>query len=195
MGASVTRRELVVGAGAGAGATALAPAGALAAPGGDGGILIRTLEVEQLLVFSYRTALGSGALTAAVQSTVRELLGHELVHVATLEQELARLGSDNVPSGPADVAAAQRQLASYRVHRSLSRLHSQHDCLRLLIDVESIAEGAYFTAIAKLSDPELLRIATEVLGCEAQHWTLLSSIQHHGDVKRAVPYPFVGGPL
>jgi hypothetical protein len=91
------------------------------------------------------------------------------------------------------VASAQRALARRHVSASLTKLDTQRKCLRLLIDVESLAEGAYFAAITNLRDPVLVRTSAEIMGCEAQHWTLLSALQHHGDVDRAVPYPFVQG--
>lgn len=64
---------------------------------------------------------------------------------------------------------------------------------RELIDVESMLEGAWFSAIAKLRDPRLAGLAARIMACEAQHWTVLSSVSHHGDPKLTVPYPFVRG--
>ena len=72
-------------------------------------------------------------------------------------------------------------------------LHTQNECLKLLVDVETVAEDAYFVAIGKLRDPGLMRLSAQIMGCEAQHWTLLSAARHHGDVMMTVPYPFVGG--
>ena len=48
-------------------------------------------------------------------------------------------------------------------------------------------------AVRFVADPHLLRLSAEIMGAEAQHWTALSSMRHHGDVKMSVPYPFVGG--
>jgi hypothetical protein len=194
---AATRRELVRSGIAATGvlsAVALNSPRALAAVApaqSDAAVLARTLQIEQLVLIAYRQAVGSGALGPTVIGPLRALLSQELEHVATLEHGLRGLGA-SVPAPPA-VASAQAALVRHHVFASLTRLRTQHECLRLLIDVESLAEGAYFSAISKLSDPGLLRTSTEIMGCEAQHWTLLSALQHRGNVDRAVPYPFVQG--
>ena len=91
------------------------------------------------------------------------------------------------------MVTAQRGFAAHHMYTSLTKLPSQNACLKLLIDVETVAESAYLEAIAKLGDARLLRISAEIMGAEAQHWTALSSVRHHGDVMMSVPYPFVGG--
>lgn len=174
----------------------LAPARGWAAQsadvGGDAAIIARALAVEQLLVYVYRRVLSTGTLHPAVTHVVGELLTDELAHVRVLQSELARLGGA-IPTGPTTTAAADRALARHHVTRRLDQLHRQHDCLKLLVDAESVVEGAYFTAVSKLQDPVLLRIALETMGCEAQHWTVLSGLQNRGNVLRSVPYPFVAG--
>jgi hypothetical protein len=191
-----TRRELVGGAAAAATASALALAqrgnAAVPARESDAEVLGRTLKVEILLVVAYHQVLASGALKPAVVPQVREILGQELEHVATLQRELKRTGAP-VPAAPRDLVAAQRALAAHHVSTSLQGLRTQNDCLKLLIDVESLAEGAYFDAIGKLTDASLLRASGEMMGCEAQHWTVLSAIRHPGEVFFSVPYPFVQG--
>ena len=47
--------------------------------------------------------------------------------------------------------------------------------------------------MSKLSDSMLLVDAAQVMGCEAQHWTALSGLQHAGDVFVGVPYSTVKG--
>lgn len=194
MGCDGTRRELVRSAVAGAAAAAMleplaAGAASTAAPS-DSAIVIRTLEIEQLVVISYERVLDSGLLTRAASAQVRSILHQERQHVAVLQHALRGLGG-TMPH--LDKAAAQRELAAHHVHDSLAHLRSQRECLKLLIDVESLAEGAYFWAISRLVDPVLLRAAVEAMGSEAQHWTLLSGIQHPGKLYRSVPYPFVQG--
>jgi hypothetical protein len=192
-----TRRELVHGgivATAAAAATLArpVPAGAAAAvpAHSDATVLAHTLRVEQVLVIAYRSALTSGVVTAAVARRLQVMLAQERQHVAALERSVRALGA---PVPRTSTRAAQKMLAAHHVHVGLARLRDQHECLKLLIDVESLAEGAYFSAIAKLSDPVLIRESTEAMGCEAQHWTVLSALRHHGDVTRSVPYPFVQG--
>jgi hypothetical protein len=187
----ITRRRLVAG-GAAALACAAACADARADASSDGGELQKTLEVEQLVVISYRRALAGGALAAAVEQRVRTLLAQELDHVATLELELDRRGVA-VPNPPTAVSAVQAALARHQLSVDLTRLHTQHDYLRLLIDVETVVEAAYFAAISKLGDASLVRLCVEAMGGEAQHWTVLSALQHPGQVAAAVPYAFVRG--
>lgn len=178
-----------------AGAAGLVAAGVVSAdtlPESDMAILARMLKVEQWVVVAYRRALSSGKLEPRLSSRVAAILGQELVHVTTLRRALASRGAP-IPPPPRDVAAAQRGLATRHMYTSLTELRDEKACLKLLIDVESVAEGAYFEAIGKLTDPALLRMSAQIMGCEAQHWTVLSAVRHHGDVLISVPYPFVEG--
>jgi hypothetical protein len=197
MEAASTRRELVrdgiaASAAASAAVRSATAAAAVAPAHSDAAVLTRTVQIEHLVSIAYQRVLGSGALRPAIAGVLRALLSQELEHLAALERALRRLGA-TVPTAPRGVASAQRALGRHHVSASLTGLETRHECLRLLIDVESLAEGAYFSAISKLRDPALLRTSAEIMGCEAQHWTLLSELQHRGDVSRAVPYPFVQG--
>ena len=140
-----TRRGLIksglaVGAGgAFAGATVSAAASpaagwAASAPAGDAGVVSQTLSIEQLLVFAYQRALASGSLKSPVAAVIGGMLSQELHHLAVLEGELRSLGAP-IPTPPRDAASAQRALAKHHVYRSVSELHTQRDCLKLLIDV------------------------------------------------------------
>jgi hypothetical protein len=183
-----------VSASAASGLLVAGAASAATAPEDDVTILRRTLEVEQGVVVAYRRVLSSGKLEPRLTGKVGAILAQELVHVGTLRRALATRGA-SIPRAPRDVAAAQRGLAKRHMYTSLTVLRNQNECLKLLIDVESVAEGAYFEAIGKLKDPGLLRLSTQIMGCEAQHWTVLSGIRHHGDVMISVPYPFVQGSM
>jgi len=191
------RRQVIARSIAIAGAaTALLPPvdtdAAVPAPRTDGQVLAGTLEVEKLVVLAYRQVLASGALGAGIQGTAAQLLQHEDEHVAALAAALRRLGA--APSvGPTNVASADKALAAHQVSTSLTNLRTERDCLQLLIDVEAVAEGAYFIAISKLRDSSSLRLSAEIMACEAQHWTALSELLHPGDLASAVPSPFVEG--
>jgi hypothetical protein len=157
------------------------------------------MEVELLVVLGYERVLATGTLTPSSAQLAGEFLGHERRHVAALSAELARIGAA-VPAAPADVDAADRQLSVRHFSDSLRDLHSQHACLKLLIDLESLAEGAYYAALQHLVDPTSIRTCLEIMGCEAQHWTMLSNVQHPGRIALSVPYAFVqgdhgGGPI
>jgi hypothetical protein len=191
-----TRRELIAGT-AGAAAVAslgVAAASAAAAVGARSEVqaLSYALQMERVGVLAYHQVLSTDVLRAGARIQLGLLLAQDLKHVAKLEQLLRGLGAA-ATDGPPDVAAAQALLGQHQVHRSLTSLPTQHDCLRLLIDVESLTEGAYFKAIPQLEHPKLIRVSVELMGSDAQHWTVLSGIQHDGDVVQSVPYPFVQG--
>lgn len=193
MSAHPTRRELVRAAAISTAAAGLVGAvPAAAAPVDDAAVLGHVLEIEQLVVIVYRRALASHALTPNVAATVAHFLGQELQHTAILRRAVVASGGAPTPAPP-NLTAVQRALARHQVMDTLTDLRTEKQCLKLLVDVETIAEDAYFVAIGKLTDPELLRTSAQIMGCEAQHWTVLSAARHHGDVKLSVPYPFVGG--
>ena len=156
-------------------------------------VLERVLGIELLVVTAYQHVLATRLLEPAVRNQLNVLLRQELEHVGMLRATLERIGSTGPPAP--SVAAAQAELTRHHVYWSLTQLRHQRSALKLLVDVESLAENAYFGAIAKLRDPQLVRTSAEVMGCEAQHWTVLSGFLHHEDPIKAVPYPFVGGSL
>jgi ferritin-like protein len=166
-------------------------ADAIAAAPGETTSLAQALETEQLIVIAYRQVLASPVLKPPVKEQLQIMLGQELAHTALVERVLTARGQ-SVPSPPS-LAAAQRILISKNVHWSLTRLANQHDCLKLLVDIESLVENVYFEAIGSVADATLVRMCAEIMGCEAQHWTILSGLLNHRDPKKAVPYPFVAG--
>jgi hypothetical protein len=166
--------------------------GASARAGAGAAALTRALRIEQLVVIAYERVLSAGALNPTSTDTVRGFYLHELQHVSMLRRMLLDLGAA-IPSPPSDTASVQRGLNSHHVFRSLTQLGTERDCLRLLIDIESVAEGAYFDAVATLRDAGRMRTAAGIMGCEAQHWTILSGLLNGYNVMRSVPYPFVAG--
>jgi Ferritin-like domain len=192
-----TRRQLVAGAvglaGAAAGAAAVAgPAVSDTPPVSDAQALSKALEVERLLVLAYRRVLASGTLTPDVEAVLTPLLGHELEHVSAVAGRLEKMGV-NAATGPLDLNSASALLSKYNVPDSLTDLHTMSDSLKLLVDIESVAEGVYFTALATLSKPGLQRLSAQIMACEAQHWTALSGLRNPGMYVKAVPWPFVTG--
>ena len=191
-----TRRELVAGAAAAAGAAtgvaALAGAAAADAPVSDAEALTKALEVERLMVLGYRRVLASGALVPNIQQAITPYLAHEVEHVSTVASHLTALGA-SAPTGPLSLDEAGALMSKNYVAGSLTDLHSQHDCLRLLVDLESVAEGVYFTALKTLSKPGLQQLAAQIMACEAQHWTAVSGLRNPGQYVKAVPWPFVTG--
>ena len=194
MARATTRRQLLGGAIA---ATVLPAASlttataALAQMQSDAQLIAGLLGVQQLEAFAYRRLLASTGLHRDAEALLARLQTLEVQHAAALSAELVRLGGAT-GSGPADLAAADRELARHPVAGRLSGTRSQHDAIKLLIDLESVAEGACYAAIVKLADAQVARLVAEVMSSEAQQWTLLDQLQHH-DVVRAVPGPFVEG--
>jgi hypothetical protein len=192
-----TRRELIAGAAAAAGATVsggVRAAGALAdtpAPS-DAELLGKSFQVERLIVLGYRRVFASGLLTPAIQRAIASHLDHELAHVAALAAALRSLGAP-APTGPLDLETAVQVMADHHVSGSLTDLHSQNDGLKLLVDLESAAEGAHYTALKDLSLPAHQHLSAQIMACEAQHWTVLSGLRNPGQYVKAIPWPFVYG--
>jgi hypothetical protein len=196
MPGEASRRELVGAslglAGAALAASALSPVVASAAEQpSDRDILAKVFRIETFIVYCYERVLHSGALGARARQLVAQLLGHEREHVAAVKRELEDRGA------PVQIAwtarSADSELARHHVGAHLTDLGMEHKGLRLLVDVESVAEGAWFEALGKLGDPALSTLGASIMACEAQHWTVLSGLSHHGDVKITVPYAFVRG--
>jgi Ferritin-like domain len=197
LGRLATRREFVAGgfvAGglAAAGVAVAADAAAADAPVSDGEALSKALEVERLMVLAYRRVLASGALASDIERAVAPYLAHEVEHVSTVASRLTAMG-ESPATGPLSLDAAGAMLSKHNIPGSLTDLHSQNDCLRLVVDLESLAEGVYFTALKTLSKPGLQQLAAQIMACEAQHWTAVSGLRNPGQYVKAVPWPFVTG--
>ncbi len=193
-----TRRELITGAAAatvsGGLAGGLAASDVLAdtpAPS-DAELLTASLDVERLIVLGYRRVFDSGVLTPPIQRAIASHLDHEVAHLTAIAAQLRALGVP-APTGPLDSKAAADVMAQHHVSGSLSDLHSQNDGLKLLVDLESAAEGAHYTALKDLRRPELQHLSAQIMACEAQHWTVLSGLRNPGQYVKAIPWPFVYG--
>jgi radical SAM superfamily enzyme with C-terminal helix-hairpin-helix motif len=145
-----------------------------------------------VMVLGYRRVLASGLLTPGVQRAIEPHLGHEIAHVAELAAQLTALGAP-APTGPVDLKTAATTMAKHHVPASLTDLHDEKDCLKLLVDLESAAEGVHYTALEDLRSAGLLRLSAQMMACEAQHWTVLSGLRNPGKYVKAVPWPFVFG--
>lgn len=195
-----TRRELIAGAvgaalgagGLGAGGLGAAAAYADTPAPSDAELLGQSLQVERLMVLGYRRVFATGLLTPAIQRAIASHLGHELAHVAALAARLEALGAP-APTGPLDAKTAADVMGQYHVSDSLPDLHTQNDCLKLLVDLESVAEGIHYTALKDLRSPGLQRLSAQIMACEAQHWTVLSGLRNPGQYVKAIPWPFVYG--
>ena len=189
-----TRRQLVAGALTVAGGLAVAAGPALAdtpVPS-DSEVLAKVLLVERLMVLAYRQVLAADTLAPGENRVLEPFLAQELEHVATLAARLAALG-ESADTGPLDVKTGDGLLGKHHVPGSLSDPGNRKDCFQLLVGLESVAEGAYFTALKTLGTTELVTMSAQAMGCEAQHWTVLSGLRNPGIYVKSVPWPFVTG--
>lgn len=193
-----TRREVVTGAVAALGAGALGagfdPGAALAdePPPTPADLLGKALLVERLIVFAYERVFASGALSPGIQRAITPHLAQERAHLAAVAAELTRLGAP-APTAPLSLPAASDALGEHQTSDSLTDLHTEKDCLKLLVDLESVAEGAYYTPLKDLTDPRQVRLCAQIMACEAQHWTVLSGLRNPGQYVKAIPWPYVYG--
>jgi Ferritin-like domain len=187
----LSRRELLVLGGAGSLVAATATP-AVAGPLSGSAAPTFTLAIELLVVFAYQHIIEGSTLAADSESLAREILLHHRAHVSRLTTEVGRLGAAP-PQPPASVTEADKQLAARHSSGTLADLHTETDSLKLLYDVESIAVGAYYEALPKLSDPALLGTFAQIMAAEAQHTVAIGALIHPGDVRRVVPDALVSG--
>lgn len=198
--ARTTRRQLVaralaVGGLGTAGPTVASLLGAAqshaaATPRTDADLLYELLAVELLVAVVYTKVIQTGVLSARADRLADELLVHEQAHARVLTLALRNRGGIP-PTSPESTSAIDDLLAATHVSGSLAKLKDERDCIHLLLDMETVAEGAYYKAMSMLRNPHLLRTGAEIMASEAQHYTVLSRVLHPGDVGRAVPYAFV----
>jgi ferritin-like protein len=203
MPAASTRRQLLAGGvGAAAGLSVIAPGVAWADSGDqsdsklppkvqDGKVLQRLLEAERLLQYGYEHALGSGYLKHTAQQLALQQLAHEQAHVTMLQEQLKALSLPN--------AALQKKSTEHFPPEDVSSLFKaakhEKDQLQVIVQIENLAQSSYFKAAGGFHDRRLVRLAAEILACEAQHWTMLVDLLHKGDATRAVPHPTVRGSM
>jgi hypothetical protein len=199
---TTTRRQLVSSLLAAGGATAAGagvvralepdPARGAAAPESDATLVGRLLTAELLAIAVYEGVLRSGLLSPQPDHTARRALAQERAHVRALAPALEKLGG-SMPAGATGTAAVDKALADRDLPGRLAALRTEHDCVSLLLDLESVVQGAYYRAMPKLQNRGLQRLAAQILANEAQHATAISEARRPGDIGQAVPYAFVRG--
>jgi hypothetical protein len=192
-----TRRQWIGGtvlACAGLASAPVAAASAATAPEtkSDPQLLSELYATEQLLISVYGRVIATGLLSSRVRSAAQRVLGQEAVHRQELQRQLRRLGAGTPPplAGP---DAIDKALRAAKVSGSVDDLHSEHDGVRLLLEVEMAAQHAYFKAISQLHPGALAQLAAQILASEAQHQTAISEARRPGNSAQAAPYSFVGG--
>jgi hypothetical protein len=191
-----TRRQVIaVALAVGGGVLARGVPAATAAvtpPMTDTGLLAAALAAEEVSLLAYRFVLGAGMLPAHAHHVVHGLYEHERAHIATLQSDLAAVGGvpPSPPTSETDVATA---LSKHKMSSALAMAKTEKDALQLLLDVESLCEGAYYTAIGGLRATGPLVHAAQALAGEAQHSTLIAGLLYKGEVTESVPYWYVAG--
>ncbi|CAA9499225.1 MAG: hypothetical protein AVDCRST_MAG67-1741 [uncultured Solirubrobacteraceae bacterium] len=133
---------------------------------GDAAILQSAINLEQVTVIAYDTALASGLLSPPALRVARRLRDHEQRHAATLTTALTDLGG-TPPAAPKGVAAVDK------VVKGLRDAKSQADLVEFLIELELIVVAAYNEAHAKLVETRLLQTCASITGSEGQHLVAL----------------------
>jgi hypothetical protein len=197
-----TRRELLLTGVAGA-LLAPAPAAAAttstttsgaadAAPFSETDRLERLIRLELLLLFAYQHILASDVLTPRAHRTLAPFAAHEEAHIKALRRPLLARGG-TMPAPPRSIAEANRHLGHRKIGGRLGHLQGDPDAIRLLLTLEQVTIGAYFVALMKLQDPEVIVLASSIMGNEAQHDAMLALLFPKETARQAVPYGLVQG--
>src|SRR5579884_2044441 len=181
-GGGTTRRELIAGALGAAGADA---------PLTDPALLSAALSAEEVAMLAYRRVLALPALTAADRKLLRLLVRQDRQHAALLRRELAAIGQAP-PAPPRTYADVDHALSAHGMRGGLATVRARKDAIHLLLEVEALCEGAYYTAVQNLSDAGAMVRAAQALASEAQHTTLLSELIYP-EIEEAVPDWYVAG--
>jgi hypothetical protein len=200
-----TRRELLGAGAAGAAGLLALPAAASAATSTAAGTpttgqrplsetdrLQRLVRLELLLLYCYRYVLGSSILGPRAHRTLAPFQAHEQAHINALETHLRARGGA-MPAGPDSHRTANRYLAHRGVGGRLGQLKGERDALYLLLTLEQVTIGAYFVALTKLQDTEVIRLVCEIMANEAQHDAMIGLSLPKATPGSAVPYGMVQG--
>lgn len=176
---ALLRRGLVLGGAAIAAGSLpllLSVRDAFAEASGDAEILQNAINLEQVAVIAYDTALTGGLLSPAALRVARRFRDHERQHAATLTTALTDLGG-TPPAPPKDVADVDKLVDG------LGEVRTQADVLAFLIELELSGVAAYHDAHAKLVETRLLQTAASIMANEGQHLVVLRTLA------RADPIP------
>lgn len=198
-GRAPTRRELLGAGAAGAAGLLALPATAAAdtsttsePPFSETDRLQRLIRLELLLVYCYRYVLGSSILGPRAHGRLAPFVDHEEAHIKALETHLKARGG-TVPAGPDSNKTANRYLANRGIGGRLGQLKGERDALYMLLTLEQVTIGAYFVALTKLNDSEVISLVCQIMANEAQHDAMIGLSLPKGTPQSAVPYGLVQG--
>lgn len=192
-----TRRELLGAGAAGAAGLLALPAPAAATttsepPVSETDRLQRLIRLELLLVYCYRYVLGSSILGPETHQRLAPFVDHEEAHIAALSTRLEARGG-TVPPGPDSIKTANRYLGHRGIGGRLGQLKGERDALYMLLTLEQVTIGAYFVALTKLNDSELITLVCQIMANEAQHDAMIGYSLPKATPASAVPYGLVQG--
>lgn len=155
---------------------------AFAQVSGDAALLAKAINLEQVAVIAYETALARTRLSPLVRRTVRRLRDHEQQHAEALTTALTDLGGipPAPPKGVADVDAVVKGLGDVR---------TQADVASFAIELETAAVAAYHDAQSKFVEARLLQTGASIMACEGQHLVVLRTLLR----RDPVPFAFETG--
>ena len=139
---------------------------AFAQADGDAGILESAVGLEQIAVFAYTAAIGSGLLDPAVEDVARLFRDQEQEHADGLTTALRDLGG-TAPPKPRSVEDVDAVL------EGLGDVKSQADVANFAIELETAAVAAYYDAHQKLRSATLLQTGASIMANEGQHLVVL----------------------
>jgi len=133
---------------------------------GDTAILARAINLEQVAVLAYDTAIEGGLLSPALTEVVRTLRAHEQLHADRLTTALTDLGGTPppAPQGVADVD---------KVVKGLSDAKTQADVVNFAIELETATVAAYLDAQREFVEGKLLQTGASIMASEGQHLVVL----------------------
>lgn len=136
---------------------------------GDAAILEKAINLEQIAVIAYDTAIGGGLLAPAALAIARRFRDHEQQHAGALTTALTDLGgiAPAPPDGVADVD---------EVVKGLGDVKTQAGLVNVLIELELAAVAAYHDAHAKLLETRLLQTGASIMANEGQHLVVLRTL-------------------
>ncbi|MBN9391778.1 MAG: ferritin-like domain-containing protein [Chloroflexi bacterium] len=139
---------------------------------------LKTLQfaytLENVAVTAYKTAAGSGLLSADVAAVGTKFAGQHQDHANALKAAIESVKGE-VPAIPTKI--------------NFPAFKNQTDILNFALALESAAVGAYYTSSGKFSNRDLAVAAASIVGVEATHVAILSSALQ----KDPIPSAFVTG--
>lgn len=137
----------------------------------DRDMMIFNGGLEALAQKAYQTAAGLNLLEKPVLDAALKIVSQHREHQLAFESAAKRLGGTPVPL----------EITKY------PELKSQAAILEFARTLEMVATGAYFIAIGKLKDPQLVTLTASIMPIELHHATILSAALKQDTIPEAFP--------